>query len=119
MKNTVSIKKNFEFARVYKKGKFFVGKYLILYVLKSDPQMNKIGITASKKVGKSVIRNRLKRLVKENYRFFEEYLFCGYKIVFVIRSNEVLPEYHDVNREMKSLFKRAGILDLTKWEKKY
>ena len=117
MKVTVSIKNNYEFIRAYKKGKYFVGKYLILYIQRYDQKINMLGITASKKVGKSVIRNRLKRLVKENYRYFEEFLYYGFKMIFVIRSTEELPLYKDINRDMKSLLKRAGILDKTKWEK--
>ena len=64
MKKTVSIKSNREFVRVYKKGKFFAGKYIVLYVLQNGLKINRIGITASKKIGKSVKRNRIKRLIR-------------------------------------------------------
>ena len=118
MKVTVSIKKAREFSYIYKKGRYYVGKHIILYMLTGDQGINSVGITASKKVGKSVIRNRMKRLVKENYRFYEPYIFIGYRLVFVVRSVSKLPLYKDINREMKFLFKRAGILDLEKWEKR-
>ena len=122
MKITVSLKKAYEFSRVYKRGKYYAGKHVILYMLTKDfgkdPNLNKIGVTASKKVGKSVVRNRMKRLVKENYRAFEPYICLGCQMVFVIRSVSALPTYRDINREMKYLFKRAGVLDLEKWEKR-
>ena len=118
MRITVSLKKAYEFSRVYKRGKYYAGKHIILYVLATDPGGNKIGVTASKKVGKSVVRNRMKRLVKENYRAFEPYVYLGYQLVFVIRNVNGLPTYHEITREMKYLFKRAGVLDLEKWEKR-
>ena len=118
MKSTVSINKNHEFAHVYKKGKYYIGKYIILHIVKGFPDSNRLGVTASRKVGKSVVRNRMRRLVKENYRFYEPYIFLGLRLVFVIRGVTSLPTYQDVNREMKSLFKRAGVLDVEKWEKR-
>ena len=72
MENTVSIKNNREFVRVYKKGKFFAGKYIVLYILQNGLNINRLGITASKKTGNSVKRNRIKRLIRENYRLNEE-----------------------------------------------
>ena len=115
---TVSIKKAHEFSRIYKRGKYHVGKHIILYVMAGNCGINRIGVTASKKVGKSVIRNRMKRLVKENYRFFEPFLFTGYQLVFVVRSVNSLPNYRVINQEMKYLFKKAGVMDLEKWEKR-
>jgi len=57
MKNTVPLKKNSEFLRLYKKGKFFAGKNIVLYVMKNDLGINRLGITVGKKFGKSVKRN--------------------------------------------------------------
>ena len=65
MKHTVSLKKNYEFGRVYKRGKFYAGKFLVLYVLKNKLNYNRLGITASKKFGKSTKRNRVRRLIKK------------------------------------------------------
>lgn len=114
MINTVTIKKNFEFLRVYKRGRFYVGKIMTMYVLANKHDINRIGITASKKYGKSVKRNRIRRLIKESYRSVEEILKPGYDIVFVARSNEIVPDYLSVKKEMKFLFKKLGILDKIK-----
>jgi len=115
---TSTIKENSEFTRIYKNGRYFSGKYLILYVLSGKPGCIEIGLTASRKVGKSVRRNRLKRLIKENYRQFEQYLHTGSKFVYVIRARQDghMPDYYDIRREMKSLFIRAGVFDQQKWE---
>ena len=122
MKNTYSIKKNHEFLRIYRKGKYAVGRHLILYVLRNQTGLsagcNYIGVTASKKVGKSVKRNRLKRLVRESYRAYEEFLLTGFFLVFVLRSVEEMPDYRTISKEMRFLFKKSNILDGEKWEKR-
>lgn len=114
MKKTIPIKNNREFARVYKKGKFFAGKYIVLYVLFNGSDINRLGITASKKAGKSIRRNRIKRLVKENYRLNEELVKSGYDLVFVIRSSEELPDYYDIKKEMCFLFRKLNLIDKEK-----
>jgi len=118
----LSIKKNYEFARVYKKGRNYVGKVLILYVLRNqackDAEYNCIGITTSKKTGKSVKRNRLKRLVRENYRYYESFLLTGYYLVFVLRSVDFMPDFWTISKEMKYLLRKANILDNEKWSKR-
>lgn len=106
MKKTIPLRKNFEFLRAYNRGKFFVGKYLILYVVPNRKGNSRIGIAASKKIGKSVRRNRYRRLIKENYRLMEDRVKPGFDMVFVARSKEVLPDFNDVKKEMKFLLKR-------------
>jgi len=115
MIKTVPIKKNFEFLRAYKKGRYYAGRYLVLYALKNGSKTNRLGITVSRKIGKSVRRNRLKRLVRENYRFYEEFVADGVDLVFVVRSTEEMPGFFEVKSEMKFLFKRLGIFDQEKW----
>ena len=80
-----TIKKNYEFRRVYKNGKSIVGRYLVVYYLKNNKTENRIGITASKKVGNSVVRNRVRRLIKETIIKFDDCLLHGYDIVIVAR----------------------------------
>lgn len=111
MNKTVSLKKNFEFMRLYKKGKFFVGKYMVLYILKNNTIINRLGITANKKVGGSVRRNRLKRLIKESYRHLENTVKEGYDLVFVARNSDVIPGYGEIGREMKFLFRKLSVLE--------
>ncbi|MDP4180187.1 MAG: ribonuclease P protein component [Bacillota bacterium] len=116
MNRTVPLKKNYEFARVYKKGRFYVGKYLTLYATPNNCGNNRLGITVSKKVGKSVKRNRIRRLVKENYRLFEECVMCSYDLVFVVRSSDNMPVFFDIKKEMKYLFRKLNIFDQEKWD---
>jgi ribonuclease P protein component len=116
MVKTISLKKNYEFARTYRKGRFYVGKYIILYVSPNSMPMNRLGITVSKKVGKSVVRNREKRLIKECYRFYEEYTADGFDFVFVARAFEVYqPTFVEIKKEMKFLLKKLEVFDAEKW----
>lgn len=85
MKFSESLKKNKDFQVVYKKGKSYADKYLVMYILKNDMDRNRIGISVSKKVGNSVVRHHLTRLLRESYRLQEEHFLCGYDIVIVVR----------------------------------
>ena len=118
MISTVIIKKNSDFARVYRNGRFYTGKYLILHILKDSPDSIALGLTISKKVGKSVRRNRLRRIIKENYRYFEQFIYTGNLFVFVVKARQdgYLPDFFEIRRDMKSLFIRAGTFDQLKWE---
>lgn len=111
MVKTETLKKNYEFARLYKKGKFYAGRYIVIYVLTNNFGINRIGITASKKVGKSVKRNRLRRLIRENYRKLEPFIKVGHDIVIVARKTEELPDFHIIGKEMKYLLKKLDVLD--------
>jgi len=121
MKKTVSLKKNHEFVRIYKKGTFFPGKYIVIYVMKNRLGINRLGITANKKVGKSVKRNRAKRLIREGYRFYEEFIPTGLDIVFVARGSNTEYGLSEILKEMKFLLKKVKAFDQEKWDglKKY
>ena len=113
-----SLKKNSDFIRAYKNGRHYSGRRLTLYVLNGCPDRNGLGVTASKKVGKSVRRNRIKRLIKENFRSLERFVHTGYQFVFFVRISRdaELPGYYEVGDEIKNLFLKAGVFDLILWE---
>ena len=72
MQNTVTIKENREFSRLYRSGKLFSSDCLVIYVRKNKLGINRIGVTVSKKIGKAVVRNRVRRRIKESYREIED-----------------------------------------------
>jgi len=115
MKNTVPLKKNSEFLRLYKKGKFYAGKNIVLYVMKNGLDIKRLGITVGKKFGKSVKRNRMKRLIRENYKYYEEFIKNGYDLVFVARTREQMPDFADIKREMNFLLKKLDVFEQEKW----
>ena len=107
----VPIKKNKDFVKLYKRGKFYVGRLIVLYVFLNNSNINRIGVTVSKKVGNSVKRNRIRRLIKENYRSYEGFVKTGYDFVFTARKFVVMPDFYDIKKEMKFLLKKLDVFD--------
>ena len=81
-----SLKKHTEFKNVYQKGNSNVNKYLVMYILENGLNKNRLGISVSKKVGNSIVRHRLTRLIRESYRLNEDRFLCGYDIVVIARA---------------------------------
>ena len=77
MQFSESLKKNRDFQIVYKRGKSYANKYLVMYKKPNGLNKNRIGISVSKKVGNSVVRHRLTRLIRESYRLQESKMQCG------------------------------------------
>lgn len=98
------IKDNAEFQKVLKSGKWFGAEYIVIYVLPNNKEDNRIGVAVGKKAGKSVVRNRLKRLIREAYRLNTEQIEKGFDIVIVWKSSANID---NVNFDMvqKSLLK--------------
>ena len=82
-----SLKKNRDFQNVYKNGKSKANKYLVMYVLENQLDSNRLGISVSKKVGNSVIRHHLTRLIRESYRLNKEMFNSGLDIVVIARES--------------------------------
>ena len=106
------LRKNTEFRLVYRRGKSYANKLLVLYVFNNKEEnelYNKVGISVSKKVGNSVVRSRSKRLIYESYRLNVKDIKTGYDFVFVARSAINEKKYSDVEAAMINLLKKAGI----------
>lgn len=101
-----SIKKNDEFKNVYKKGRKIVNKYFIFYYFKNNLGYNRIGFTVSKKVGKAVVRNSVKRVLKEIFRLNFSETKKNYDFVIVARISLKNSEYKKVNYEFKNVYKK-------------
>ena len=71
-----SLKKNRDFRTVYRDGKSYANRLLVMYTLKNDSDRNRLGISVSKKVGNSVVRHHITRLVRESYRLHEDSAFA-------------------------------------------
>jgi len=105
-----SLKKNDEFRRTYRAGRSRANKLFVMYVLKNDLGRNRLGISASKKVGNSVIRHRIARLVRESYRLNEEKFSSGLDIVVVARSDAAGMRYREAESALLHLAKLHGII---------
>jgi len=103
--------KNKDFQLIYKKGKSYVNKYLIMYVMKNDMQENRLGISVSKKVGNSVVRHRITRLIRESFRLQSGKFLNGYDIVVIARTNAKGVTYSEIESALLHLGKLHNIID--------
>jgi ribonuclease P protein component len=112
MKFSESLKNNKDFRIVYRKGKSYANKYFVMYVYENNQNINRIGISASKKVGNSIVRHRLARLVRESYRLHENIFNSGLDIVVVARMNAATIGYHQVEKALLHLGKLHHIVEV-------
>lgn len=110
MKKTVSIKLNRDFRILYRRGKSSVTPVLAMYVRKNKNAENRIGLTVSTKVGKAVVRNRVRRRIREAYRINEEKFSAGYDIVIVARVRAAEVSFSDIEKNLLKLAESLGIL---------
>ena len=96
MKFSDSLKKNRDFQYVYNNGVSFANRFLVMYVVENGMEKNRLGISVSKKVGNSVIRHHITRLVRESYRLHEDMFNSGLDIVVIARSNAKNASYHEI-----------------------
>lgn len=87
---------------------------LVLYYLKNNLPYNRIGFTVSKKMGKAVVRNKIKRRIKESYRLNEHKFKIGYDFVIVSRARAAIASYLDIEKSLLKLFSKAGLF--IKWK---
>lgn len=104
-----SLKKNREFQEVYQQGKSYANKYLVMYVKKNGFEKNRIGISVSKKVGNSVVRHRITRLVRESYRLNEEKFAKGFDLAVVSRTAAKGKSYNEMESALLHLGRMHGI----------
>lgn len=113
MKKTIIIKKNYEFKNFFSKGKFYHGEYIHMYIHQNKLEFNKLGIAISKKTGNAVNRNRIKRLIRENYKIHEENIKTGYNILITFNNKEKnikQSNFYNIKEDFYKIFKKANIL---------
>ncbi len=110
MKFTESLKNNLSFREVYEKGKSYANRTLVMYVLENSLDENRLGITVSKKVGNSVVRHRVTRLIRESYRLHEEVFSSGLNIVVVAKKSASEASYAEIESALLHLSKLHKIM---------
>jgi ribonuclease P protein component len=106
-----SLKKTEQFRKCYSTGKSYVNRYLVLYVCGNGLGRNRIGISVSKKVGNSVVRHRITRLIRESYRLHEQMFDSGLDMAVVARQAARDADYHRIEYALLQLAGKAGIYD--------
>lgn len=106
-----SLKKNRDFQNVYRKGKSYANKYLVMYIYRNGTENNRLGISVSKKVGNSVVRHRLTRLIRESYRLQEDRFQNGLDIAVIARVDAKDKTYKEIESALIHLGRLHNIID--------
>ena len=107
---TQSLKKNYQFRYVYNRGLSIANRLLVMYSIKNGTEGNRYGISVSKKVGNSVVRSRVTRLLRESYRLSEENIVQGYDIVVIARGSAKEASYKEIESALLHLLKKQRLL---------
>ena len=121
LKSTQTLRFNYEFSRIYKRGKFSTGRYLAVHAFKRSPTLKhnltpiptgllRVGFTNSHGRKTAVARNRAKRLLREAFAKYEPDVLLGYDIIFLMRSGDVLPTFQEMEKEMGRHLRSLGLL---------
>ncbi len=109
MKRHFSLKQNSDFQRLYRKGKYAATSTLVLYWRPNRLGYSRLGITASTKLGHAVVRNKIRRRIREIYRHHEAELREGIDLVVVARAQAPQVDYWKLDRDFQKLSKKLGI----------
>ena len=112
MKFSCALKLNHIFRRLYS-ASGYANSYLVLYARRNHSATNRVGVTVSKKLGCAVVRNRVRRRLREVYRINEEAFAPGWDIVVVARSRCVSAQFGKLTEAYLSLARKAGVLEDT------
>jgi ribonuclease P protein component, eubacterial len=110
MEYTVSLKENHLFRRTYAKGKSAVMPSCVVYMRRNGRKENRLGITAAGKLGNAVVRNKIRRRLREIYRTNEGRFVTGHDVVLVARGRGLHVRYQRLERDVLDGAKRLGIL---------
>ena len=111
MKHTLSLNKNTLFRRLYYRGKTYGCPYFVLYVMRANTKVNRIGFTVSKKIGKAVARNRARRLIFECFRLMYPNMKTKCDVVIVAKTSITDGCLKNLFDEILWLTKKAGFYD--------
>ncbi|MCL6612511.1 MAG: ribonuclease P protein component [Peptococcaceae bacterium] len=101
------IKDNKDFKRVYARGRYAAGKNLVLYCLRRNGGEKRFGFSISKKAGKAVVRNRIKRILKEICRLNSHWFKEGCDYIIIPRKDAVKKNFHELKEELFRLAKKV------------
>ena len=109
MKAAVTVKENYEFRRIYRKGKSLVSPQMVLYWQKNRQGQSRLGITVSTKLGHAVVRNRVRRF-RELYRLHKPEMQPGFDVILVARGRAVRSTYQQLDETYLHLLRQAGLV---------
>ena len=107
------IRKSRDFKQVYNRRRSMANRLLVLYIRENGLPESRLGISISRKVGCAVLRNRLKRIIKEHVRLRQAEIAFGYDLVIVVRKAAVLPKdkaFKQIGQALFNLLDRQGLM---------
>lgn len=105
------IKKNEEFQKVFKKGKSFANRQFVVYCLKKEEQVEfRIGLSVSKKIGKAVTRNQIKRYIRQTFLELKEEVRQDMDYVIIARNQAATLDFHETKKSLEHVLKIAKVL---------
>ena len=110
MKRAVTLKENYEFRRMYQKGASAAGGCMVIYCRRNKLDHNRLGLTASVKLGHAVVRNRARRRLREVYRLNSPRLRTGWDIILVARGRTVTASWKELNDTFLRLCRKLALL---------
>ncbi|PLR94029.1 ribonuclease P protein component [Bacillus sp. T33-2] len=114
MKKELRIKKNKEFQEVFNKGKSFANRQFVVYVLKKPGQDTfRIGLSVSKKIGNAVVRNQIKRLIRQSFHELYEHVHTGNDYVIIARKPAAEMGMEEVKKSLSHVLRVARVLKKT------
>lgn len=111
MKPAVTLKQNYEFRRLYQRGASAAGGCMVLYCRRNKLGRNRLGLTASVKLGHAVVRNRCRRRLREVYRLNSPCLRKGWDIILVARSKTEKASWQEMNETFLRLCRKLDLLE--------
>ena len=110
MQFSKALKLNHIFRRLYHKGNSRANRYLVIYARPNGSRENRVGLTVSAKLGHAVVRNRMRRRLREIYRLHEQEFLCGYDLVVVARAAATDAPYKKLENAYLSLMAQLSVL---------
>lgn len=110
MDPAVTVKENYEFRRIYRKGKSAVSPQLVIYCQRNRRGHSRLGVSVSSKLGCAVVRNRVRRRIREIYRLNKAKMLPGYDLIVVARVRAVETDYQKLDRTYLRLLEQLDLL---------
>lgn len=110
MDSAVTVKENYEFRRIYRKGKSAVSPQLVIYCQRNRRGHSRLGVSVSTKLGCAVVRNRVRRRIREIYRLNRAKMLPGYDLIVVARVRAVETDYQKLDRTYLRLLEQLDLL---------
>ena len=110
MDPAVTVKENYEFRRIYRKGKSAVSPQLVIYCQRNRRDHSRLGVSVSTKLGCAVVRNRVRRRIREIYRLNKAKMLPGYDLIVVARVRAVETDYQKLDRTYLRLLEQLDLL---------